>query len=90
MCLEIEELLEDAHGVLRPGNGMSDGSVIGEDLVVVAALEGLVTKEVDVLVGNAIGLLGLVLKVLEAVGLVPASGEHVEGNLSANGEAIEW
>jgi hypothetical protein len=26
--------------------------------------------------------------VLEAVGLVPASGEHIEGNLPANGEAI--
>jgi hypothetical protein len=27
--------------------------------------------------------------VLEAVGLVPASREHVEGNLSANGEAVK-
>lgn len=39
-------------------------------------LEGLVTKEVD-------GLEVLVLNVTEAVGLVPASGEDIERNLSA-------
>ena len=88
MCSEIKELLDDTHGVLGSGNRMTDSSGVGVDFVIVAALEGLVTKEVDVLVGNAIGLLSLVLEVLEAVGLVPANGEHIEGNLPANGEAI--
>jgi hypothetical protein len=86
VCLDIKELLKDAHGVLGTGNRMANGSGISVNLVIVAALESLVTKEVNVLVGNAIGLLGLVLEVLEAVGLVPASREHVEGNLSANGK----
>jgi hypothetical protein len=86
VCLDIEELLEDAHGIFGTGNRMADSSGIGVDLVVVATLESLVTKEVNVLVGDAIGLLGLVLEVPEAVGLVPASGEYIEGNLTTNGE----
>lgn len=69
---------------------MADSPGIGVDLVVVAALKSLVTEEVNVLVGNAIGLLGLVLEVLEAVGLVPASREDVKGNLSTNGETVVY
>lgn len=87
MYLEIKELLEDADGVLRASDGVSDSAGVGVDLVVVAALKSLVAEEVDGLVGDAIGLLGLVLEVLEAVGLVPASGEDVEGDLASNGEA---
>lgn len=87
MYLEIKELLEDADGVLRAGDGVSDGAGVGVNLVVVAALEGLVAEEVDGVVGDAIGLLGLVLEVLEAVGLIPASGEDIKGDLASNGEA---
>lgn len=90
MYLEIKELLEDADGVLRAGDRVPDGAGVGVDLVVVAALKGLVAEEVDVLVGDAIGLLGIVLDVPEAVGLVPASGEDVEGNLASNGEAARY
>jgi hypothetical protein len=89
MHLEIEKLLEDAHGVLRSSDGVASSSGVSVDLVVVTALESLVTEEVDGLVSDAIGLLGLVLEVLEAVCLVPASGEDVERDLAANGEAIQ-
>lgn len=90
MYLEIKELLEDADGVLRAGDGVSDGAGVGVDLVVVAALEGLIAEEVDGVVGDAIGLLGLVLEVPEAVSLVPTSGEDVEGDLTSNGEAVRY
>lgn len=66
---------------------MANGSLVAEDLVVVAALERLVSEEMDVLVGDSVGLLGLVLEVVQAVGLVPAGGEDVEGDLAADGEA---
>lgn len=67
---------------------MTDGAGVGVDFVVVAALEGLVAEKVDGLVGDAVGLLGLVLEVLQAVGLVPAGGEDIEGDLATNGETI--
>lgn len=66
---------------------MPDGPAVGVDLVVVAALEGLVTEEVDGGVGHAAGLPRVVLEVGEAVGLVPAGGEDVEGDLAADGES---
>lgn len=63
---------------------MSDRTRILKDLVVVAALVGLVAEEVDFRVFDArdFFLLG---QVLQAVGLVPASREDVEGDLSTNG-----
>lgn len=67
---------------------MANGTVIGVDFVVVATRVRLVTEEVDVLVGDATGLLSLSLEVLKAVCLVPASGEDVEGDLTTNGEAV--
>lgn len=57
------------------------------DLVVVTTLRSLVTKEVNGFVGDAVGLLGILFEVLEAVSLVPAGGEDVERNLTTNGEA---
>lgn len=66
---------------------MADGAGILVDFVVVAALGRLVAEEVNVLVGDAVGLLGLGLEVLEAVCLVPAGGEDVKGDLAADGEA---
>ncbi len=62
--------------------------LVVEDLVVVATLHRLVAKEVDGGVLDAAGPLGLVLEVLQAVRLVPARGEDVEGDLAANGEAV--
>ena len=69
------------------GNSVAYCALVCEDLVVVAAGRGLVAEEVDRLVGNAVGLLCLVLEVAQAVGLVPAVGEHIEGDLASNGEA---
>lgn len=67
---------------------MTNGSLIDVDFVVVAALVGLVTEEVNVLVLDAAGLLGVVFEVSQAVGLVPSVGEDVEGDLTTNGEAV--
>src|SRR6478752_4366303 len=89
MYLEIEEFLEDTHGVLRSGDGVASCPRVGVNLVVVAALECLVAKEVNGLVGDTVRLLGLVLKVLEAVSLIPPGGEHIEGDLATNGEAFQ-
>jgi hypothetical protein len=66
---------------------MASNARIGVDFVVVATLERLVAKEVDGLVADSVGLLGLVLEVLKAVRFVPTGGEDVEGDLTADGEA---
>ena len=66
---------------------MADGAGVLEDLVVVAALVRLVAEEVDGAVLDAADLL-LGFDVLQAVGLVPASGEDVEGDLAADGVAV--
>ena len=83
--LQVKELLEDAHRVIGRLDGVSNGARVAVDFPVVAAFKGLVAKEVDLGVGNAARLLGLLLEVLEAVGLVPAPGEDVEGDLAADG-----
>lgn len=67
---------------------MSNGPRIGVDLVVVSSYIRLVAEEVDGGVLDAAGLLGFVLEVREAVRLVPALGEDVEGDLAADGVAI--
>jgi hypothetical protein len=58
-----------------------------ENLVIVAALVRLVAEEVDGAVLDAAGLL-LGFDVLQAVRLVPAGGEDVEGDLAADGVAV--
>lgn len=63
---------------------MARRSGVAVELVVVATFERLVAEEMYVLVGDAAGFLGLVLEVLQAVRLVPAGGEDVEGDLPAN------
>jgi hypothetical protein len=86
--LQIKQLLQLRHGILWAGHGMPYGPAVGVNLVVVAALERLVAKEVDSRVLHAAGLLGLVLEVLQAVCLVPAGGEDVERDLPADGEPV--
>jgi hypothetical protein len=56
---------------------VSDGALVGKDLVIIPTLEGLVTKEMDlvIVVGG---------DEFEAVGLVPTSGEAIEADLSSN------
>jgi len=81
--LDAERLLEDANGVLRVLDRVPDRPLVAVDLPIVAALERLVAKEVDVLVLDA-GHVLLGLDVLQAVRLVPAGGEDVEGDLAAD------
>jgi hypothetical protein len=85
--LQVEGLLDLSHGLVGVLHGVADGPWVRVDLVVVTALKGLVAEEVDGGIGDAAGLLGLVLEVLEAVPLVPARGEDVEGDLATDGEA---
>lgn len=60
---------------------------VGENLIVVSTRERLVTEEMDGLVLDTRDVL-LVLDVLQAVGLVPTSGEDIKRNLAADGVAI--
>ena len=66
---------------------MANGARIAVNFPVVAALIGLVTKEVNCGVLDTAGLLGFSLEMAKAVRLVPAVREDVERNLTANGEA---
>ena len=87
--LKAKQRLELGNGVVGSGNRVPNSPAIGVNLVVVTADHGLVAKEVDRLVLDAAGLLGLLLEVLEAVGLVPACGEDVKGDLASDGESTE-
>lgn len=75
-----EQLLEQGDGLLRALHAV--GLLLRllldllVDFVVVASREGLVPEEVDLLV------LG---EKLQAITLVPADGEHVEGDLPSDG-----
>jgi hypothetical protein len=85
--LQIEEFLDLAHGVFGTLDRVTNGAGVAVDLPVVATLIGLIAKEVNGVVADAAGLLGLGLEVTKAVGLVPAGREDVEGNLTADREA---
>lgn len=88
LLFQLKELLELLHRVLGPRHRVSDRPGVLVDFEVVPALERLVAEEVDRRVGYPSRLLGLGLEVLQAVGLVPAGGEDVEGDLTADGEAV--
>jgi hypothetical protein len=88
LLADLEELPQLGHGFLGVLDRVADGARVLIDLVVVAAVECLVAEEVDLVVLDAAGLGGLGLEVLQAVGLVPAGGEDVEGDLAADGEAV--
>lgn len=62
---------------------MAHGPLIRENLVVISSRETLVAEEVNSLVLDA-GNVFLGLDVLQAVGLVPASREDIEGDLSSD------
>lgn len=86
--LQIKQLLNLGHGIVRPRHRVANRPAVLVDLVVVAARKRLVAKEVDRRVVRAVGPLALVLDVLQAVRLVPAVGEDVKGDLPADGEAV--
>lgn len=78
MCsfLEVEQLLELSGSVLGGLDAVTDGARILVDLIVVTTLVCLVAEEVDCRVLGSKLLLSL--DVLQAVCLVPTSGENVE------------
>lgn len=71
-----EELAQDRFGVLRAGDSVSNDAGVLEDLIIVAALERLITKEVNMLEV-------LVLNVAKAVSLVPSHREDIKGDLAS-------
>jgi hypothetical protein len=85
--LNVKKLLQLSHSLLRTGDAVAHGARILENLVVVAALVRLVAEEMDGAVLDAADLL-LGFHVLQAVRLVPAGGEDVEGDLAADGVAV--
>jgi hypothetical protein len=76
LCSKVEQLLELSGSVLGSLDAVADGTRVLVDLVVVTTLVCLVTEEVDRCVLGSVLLLGL--DVLQAVCLVPTSGENVE------------
>ena len=87
-ALQVEQLPQLSHRLLRASHTVTNSARVLENLVVVAALVGLVAEEVDGAVLDAADLL-LGFDVLQAVGLVPASGEDVKGDLAADGVAVK-
>lgn len=85
--LQPKKLLQRAHRILRARNRMSRRPAILIDLTVVAAFGRLVAEEMD---GRVVdpreGLLRR--EMLQAVCLVPAGGEDVEGDLAADRIAV--
>lgn len=86
--LKAKKLLQDGHCILGVRDLVSLCPLVLINLVVVPAFIGLVAEEVNGRILDAGNVL-LRGQVLEAVGLVPASGEDVEGDLPANGVAVE-
>jgi hypothetical protein len=76
VCLKVKQLLELSSSVLRGLDAVTNGARILVNLVVVTALVCLVAEEVDCRVLGSVLLLGL--DVLQAVCLVPTSGENIE------------
>jgi hypothetical protein len=68
---------------------VAHGARVLKNLVIVAAFVRLVAEEVDGAVLDAADLL-LGFHVLQAVRLVPARGEDVEGDLAADGVTVTW
>lgn len=70
---------------------MANGSLVLINLVIIAALERLVAKEMDLSVLHATDVL-FTLDMLQAVGLVPSSGKDIERDLATDGEsqAVIW
>lgn len=78
----LKHLLQDGHRLIWILHRVSSRSGIIVDLVVVSTLEGLITEEMNMLVVESTeSLLGFNMS--EAVGLVPACWEHIEGDLAA-------
>src|SRR5690242_4012734 len=80
----LEQLLQLRICVIRVLDRVSNRPLVAVDLVVVTALVRLITKEVDSLVVDAVLPLLLLCNEVQAVCLVPAGREYVEGDLPAD------
>jgi hypothetical protein len=80
----LQQLLQLRIRILRVLNLVSNRPLITINLPVVSTRVRLITKEVDLIIHYAAPSL-LLCKMVEAVCLVPTSGEHVEGDLSTDG-----
>lgn len=63
---------------------MADRPAIGVDLIIVASLVRLVSKEVNSGVAYSTRVLCVLLEMLQAVRLVPASGEDIKRYLATD------
>jgi hypothetical protein len=70
-----EQLFKDLLGIFRAGHCMSNDTGVAEDLIVIAALEGLVSEKVDF-------PKVFLLNVSKAVGLVPTVREDIKRDLT--------
>lgn len=77
MCLRHEKLRTLLLGIIRGGDGVALGPLVSENLKVVAALKGLVSKEVDLIEITLV-------EEVQAVRLVPAGREDIERDLTAD------
>ena len=88
---QVKQLPELLHGVLWPLDSVPNRPRIVIDFVVIAAHEGRVAKEVNLVIldpREALGRVRLSLDMLQAVGLVPAFRKDVERDLATDGEAV--
>lgn len=75
--------------MLRVVDRVANRPLITENLMVIAAGHALVAEEVDVLVFDA-GKFLFGLEVAQTISLVPAGGEDIEGDLAADGVAVQF
>lgn len=82
--LQIEQFLQNLHRLLWVLDRMANRPLVLIDLVIVPPFFRLVPKEMNGLVVHPANLL-LMLQILQAVRLIPSSGENVKGDLATNG-----
>lgn len=85
---QIEKLLQLSRCLVGVLHAVTDGALVLVDLVIIAALVRLITEEVDRRVVDATRQVLLILDVLQAVRLVPASWEDIKGDLTTNGVPV--
>ena len=76
-CLRHEKLRTLLLGVIGGGDRVALGPLVSENLKVIAALKGLVSKEVDLIEITSV-------QEAQAVRLVPAGGKDIERDLTAD------
>lgn len=84
---KIKKLLQLPHRILRTPHTMPHRPTILIDLIIISPLVRLIPKEMNSRIIDTADLL-FFFKMLQAVCLVPAGGEDVEGDLAADGETM--